>query len=151
MHDRVMINAEAPDGDADVRFLSELACSLAQSNEVHGSPASRRGRSEGGDPQHAIGLARSDETLSVEAPGVMDRGAGAESGSHWEAGCPPASRENARAIVRRGQEQCRETGGFVQVADKPMQHLDFERSETFRRPNRDAEPGASQCGGDRVE
>ena len=33
----------------------------------------------------------------------MDRDAGAESGSHRKAGRPPAGREHARAIVRRGQ------------------------------------------------
>ena len=146
-----MIDARAPDCDADVRRLSELGRSLAQGDNVHRARPRWRGRSEGRDPQHAIGLPRRDESLSVETPRVMDRAAGAKSGPHRKAGCPPASRQNPYAIVRRGQRQCREARGVVQVAHKSMQHLDFERAETCRSPNGDAEASALQGDGDRVE
>ena len=56
MHDRVMIDARAPNRDPHVRLLGELGRPLAQSDEVHRAPPGRRGRSEGGDPQHAIGF-----------------------------------------------------------------------------------------------
>ena len=151
MHDRVMIDAGTPDRDADLWLFRELGRSLAQGNEVHRALPSRRDRAEGGDPQHAIGLSRRDEPLGVEPPWIMDRDAGAESGSHREAGRPPAGREHARAIVRRGERQGRETRGVVQVAHKPVQHLDFKRAETLRGPNRNAEARALQGGRERVE
>ena len=151
MHDRVMIDAGAPDRDAHVRLLGELGRSLAQGDDVHRARPGRRRRSEGGDPQYAIGFPRRDEPLGVETPGVMDRRAGAEAGPHRKAGHPAASREHACAIVRRGERQCRETRGFVQVAHEPMEHFDLERSETRRRPNRHAEARAFQGGGERVE
>ena len=44
---------------------------------VHRAPPSRRGRSEGGDPHHAIGLTRRNEPLGVKTPRIVDRDAGA--------------------------------------------------------------------------
>ena len=60
----------------------------------------------------------------------MDRRAGAESGSHRES---RLSIRRPRARPRHcpaRERQCREPRRLVQVAHKPVQHLDFERSET---------------------